>query len=76
MFEKYVIPITMSVGMILSIVGFILTKDLQFGIILTWYIIWLCHKIEPRTVNIFLEAPKDDNKRQEEKTDEGDSHRD
>lgn len=76
MFEKYVIPIVMGVGMLSSIAGFILTDDLRFGIILTWYIIWLYHKIEPRAVNIFLEAPKGDNSPQEEKCDEGDSHRD
>lgn len=76
MFRKYVLPIAMNVGMLIAMTAFLYTSDIRFGFLATWFVLGFYNEIAPRSVNIILEAPKDVNKRQEEKTDEGDSHRD
>lgn len=76
MFRKYALPIAMNVGMLISMTAFILTNDIRFGFLATWFVLGFLNETSQKPVNIFIEAPKDDNLQQEEKTDEGDSHRD
>ena len=74
--SKKIFLIAVYIGMIIAAMTFIVTKDVRFGFITTWFIICLYHNMDHGTVNVFIEAPQEGNKQQEERHNEGDSHRD
>ena len=77
MFRKSVLLMA-YIGIISSVVMFIITNDMRFGFITTWFLMAMYHDAYGRPGNfiIKIEAPKDITNQQEDSTDEGDSDRD
>lgn len=77
MFRKIVLPMA-YIGVIASAMTFVITDDMRFGFITTWFLMAIYNDVynKPDKIFIKIEAPKDTTRQQEDMKDEGDSDRD